>query len=321
MKLDIHNNKSHFRDTLLPESTDAIDIGSADNRWRTVNAKNITVSSLTSLTFSATSIVVGTATGSTIAGNFLSAASAAAVVGQATAWYGGQFFNVTDQGSDLANANAIGLVAQSAYSNAGYFQQGAISGLGSTLARNNIYPALYATRVIGSLNGFDFTAPVFRIDETTAATGGLMDVKRSGGAAVFVMDSNGAIVITNAGTGASLTLDRGIKFNTAINQTQTGPSLANSSNTLRISSGTTGVTFVSQDQGTALGNVTNAGFWGLGTAATTTAFLTLPLATTAASSVRLPHGSAPTSPVNGDMWTTSSGLFVRINGATVGPLS
>lgn len=36
---------------------------------------------------------------------------------------------------------------------------------------------------------------------------------------------------------------------------------------------------------------------------------------------RLPHGSAPSAPVNGDVWTTTAGLFVRINGATVGPLS
>lgn len=31
-------------------------------------------------------------------------------------------------------------------------------------------------------------------------------------------------------------------------------------------------------------------------------------------------GIAPTSPNNGDVWTTSAGLFVRINGSTVGPL-
>lgn len=37
--------------------------------------------------------------------------------------------------------------------------------------------------------------------------------------------------------------------------------------------------------------------------------------------LRLAHGAAPTSPVNGDMWTTTAGLFVRINGATVGPLT
>jgi len=45
------------------------------------------------------------------------------------------------------------------------------------------------------------------------------------------------------------------------------------------------------------------------------------LPTTAGASINLPHGAAPTSPVNGDMWTTTAGLFVRINGSTVGPLS
>jgi hypothetical protein len=34
----------------------------------------------------------------------------------------------------------------------------------------------------------------------------------------------------------------------------------------------------------------------------------------------LPHGAAPTSPVNGDLWTTTGGLYARINGATVGPI-
>jgi hypothetical protein len=42
--------------------------------------------------------------------------------------------------------------------------------------------------------------------------------------------------------------------------------------------------------------------------------------TTGRATLNIPHGAAPTSPVNGDMWTTSAGLFVRINGATVGPV-
>ncbi len=46
-----------------------------------------------------------------------------------------------------------------------------------------------------------------------------------------------------------------------------------------------------------------------------------PATSTAAASLRAPHGTAPTSPVNGDIWTTTAGLFVRINGSTVGPLS
>lgn len=47
----------------------------------------------------------------------------------------------------------------------------------------------------------------------------------------------------------------------------------------------------------------------------------LPATTTSRASLRIPHGTAPSSPVDGDMWTTTAGLFVRINGATVGPLT
>lgn len=42
---------------------------------------------------------------------------------------------------------------------------------------------------------------------------------------------------------------------------------------------------------------------------------------TANAGLRLPHGTAPTSPVDGDVWTTTAGLYVRVNGSTVGPLS
>jgi hypothetical protein len=46
-----------------------------------------------------------------------------------------------------------------------------------------------------------------------------------------------------------------------------------------------------------------------------------PATTTSNASIRLPHGTAPSSPTNGDVWTTTSGLYVRVNGATVGPLT
>lgn len=47
------------------------------------------------------------------------------------------------------------------------------------------------------------------------------------------------------------------------------------------------------------------------------------LAATAAgyASLNLPHGTAPSAPANGDVWTTTGGLYAYINGATVGPLS
>jgi len=47
--------------------------------------------------------------------------------------------------------------------------------------------------------------------------------------------------------------------------------------------------------------------------------LQLSAPTTANSSINLPHGTAPTSPSNGDCWTTTAGLYCRISGATVGP--
>jgi hypothetical protein len=63
------------------------------------------------------------------------------------------------------------------------------------------------------------------------------------------------------------------------------------------------------------------GVTGIGNDASATAALTLAAGTTAVASLRIPHGSAPTAPVDGDIWTTTAGIFVRINGGTVGPLA
>jgi hypothetical protein len=38
--------------------------------------------------------------------------------------------------------------------------------------------------------------------------------------------------------------------------------------------------------------------------------------TTSAASLNIPHGTSPSSPVNGDIWTTTGGVFARLNGAT-----
>ncbi len=74
-----------------------------------------------------------------------------------------------------------------------------------------------------------------------------------------------------------------------------------------------GVTRVTINEGTGLVNLVNA--LTVGGLVLTTA------SATGGANFRLPHGTAPTSPVNGDMWTTTAGLFVRINGGTVGPLT
>lgn len=42
-----------------------------------------------------------------------------------------------------------------------------------------------------------------------------------------------------------------------------------------------------------------------------------PASSTTEASINLPHGTAPTTPVDGDFWTTTGGVFARVNGATV----
>lgn len=47
--------------------------------------------------------------------------------------------------------------------------------------------------------------------------------------------------------------------------------------------------------------------------------LTTAASQSSGSGFNLPQGSPPTSPQNGDLWTTLTGVYARINGATVGP--
>ncbi|QOE32163.1 tail fiber protein [Rhizobium phage Paso] len=51
------------------------------------------------------------------------------------------------------------------------------------------------------------------------------------------------------------------------------------------------------------------------TGGTLTGRLVLPASTVDGAPLQLPHGVAPTTPVNGEMWTTTTGLLYRINGA------
>jgi hypothetical protein len=45
-----------------------------------------------------------------------------------------------------------------------------------------------------------------------------------------------------------------------------------------------------------------------------------PASVAARASLRAPHGVAPSAPIDGDVWSTTAGFFVRVNGVTVGPL-
>jgi len=48
--------------------------------------------------------------------------------------------------------------------------------------------------------------------------------------------------------------------------------------------------------------------------------ITGPAGTSSGAPLNIPQGVAPSAPVNGDIWTTSAGIYIRINGATIGPL-
>ena len=57
------------------------------------------------------------------------------------------------------------------------------------------------------------------------------------------------------------------------------------------------------------------------TTVTGTGLFLTPASASGGAGLRLPHGTAPSSPTDGDIWTTTAGLYVRINGGTVGPLT
>jgi hypothetical protein len=72
----------------------------------------------------------------------------------------------------------------------------------------------------------------------------------------------------------------------------------------------------------AVGGVGTIGLVGIGLGATvpSKAYLEVKASTTEFASLNLAHGTAPTAPVNGDVWTTTAGIYVRVNGVTVGPI-
>ena len=85
---------------------------------------------------------------------------------------------------------------------------------------------------------------------------------------------------------------------------------------VRIAAGSTPTTSGATDVLFGNGSIVAGTSIAIGTTPSASTALIIPASTTAISSIRVPHGSAPTSPVNGDFWTTTSGAFIRINGTT-----
>ena len=55
---------------------------------------------------------------------------------------------------------------------------------------------------------------------------------------------------------------------------------------------------------------------GIGTTASVSAELTVGASTATVCSMRIEPGVPPTTPVDGDIWTTVAGIFVQVNGVT-----
>ncbi len=144
-----------------------------------------------------------------------------------TGYYGLLSKNVTDLGSSAANANAIGIVGQSKQSNAAYIEQG---GTSQTLERTNVYSALYVTRTILSLAGFDFTGPLLFVDDTTTSTGDLIRLDKSS-AKKFAINYTGKVT-------TDLQFQTGTT--TVIGTFDTQPLIITTDNTTRLTIGTTG---------------------------------------------------------------------------------
>ena len=68
-------------------------------------------------------------------------------------------------------------------------------------------------------------------------------------------------------------------------------------------------------------DTTGSGFLPLSGGTMTGSLVTTPATASLGAGLVIPPGTAPTSPVNGATWTTNAGLYVRINGTTVGPLA
>lgn len=185
--------------------------------------------------------------------------------------------------------------------------------------------------VLGAANG---GTGVSSLTTNALLVGGATVGGLTGTAAGQVATWNGtawtAAAPTSGGTVTSVsTVTTGVGLTMVVTNPTSTPTIT-LAGTLNVASGGTGAT-------TAAGARTNLGLGTMATqsasdylttAAATSTFMplaggtfsgkvTFPSATTSASSVNVPAGTAPTSPVNGDIWTTTTGIFARVNGVSV----
>lgn len=137
---------------------------------------------------------------------------------------------------------------------------------------------------------------------TTGAAGSVTGV---------TMPSGGGTLVPTTGTGATGIWPITISGQAATVATISGLISAGSNVTIT-GAGTSASPY-------AIAAASGTGGGGSFTGGTLTSKLVTETSTVANAPINIPPGSAPTTPANGDMWTTSAGVYARVNGATVGP--
>jgi hypothetical protein len=149
----------------------------------------------------------------------------------------------------------------------------------------------YDTEVLIPSVGITFS------DATNQTTAGLSPATA---ASTYYLQTNPAGYITSAAlSGLAPLASPALTGNVTITSNSTGAALfieqAGTGNILTLHDQASDTTFVAIDQNGKINTIPSV---------------------TASAGFNVPHGTAPTSPVNGDLFTTTSGLFARINGVT-----
>lgn len=145
------------------------------------------------------------------------------------------------------------------------------------------------------------------------AAGTPASINLSNGTALPVASVTGTFPVSQGGTGQTTYTNGQLLIGNTSGNTLTKATLTGTANQVVVTNGNGTITLsLPQDIGTG----SSPAFGGI----TLTGAAILPAATTSIPSLRVPHGVAPSSPTNGDIWTTTAGLYIRINGVTVGPL-
>lgn len=224
-----------------------------------------------------------------------------------------------------ATAN-FGVLTSTGYSLTGSSAVGMVSYTGTTNTSGN--PTIFSIAITNTAVGSTTTSLIMQLLGGASGTTNLMSVSFSGiltTAASIVSGAN----ITLAAASSLIFNGRSILTSSADGIVTMSDNAGSAFTRLTFGGVGSGVPAISKNAGNLdFVNGDNSAFVAgrflgifAGTASVSTTFGGFAAGTTAKSSLNLAHGVAPSSPVNGDMWTTTAGLFVRINGATVGPLS